>query len=633
MAINTSIQGILSSMLKSVIYASKTAMDTASGDHLIGRINQYYALKQSLLVTYGLINMANVNARYLDKENQSIPAIITPAVEDNFGIDDTIEIKEPMDMGEYSIAINMVVAEIESASMNEDRGESFDSTTAVIDGVKAIIDGINKLNDTDMLFGDATTIINIMPLLATSPRALKKEDVAAIRESVEEKIAMLEEFSALFEDIPTYEDSEIDAFITSLGGMGLTEYIDNIMNGDVLKNASTTASHAWAIVGSARYGAAALSACLNMKATISAKVKTPNIMRAVDEVSYNITLLTAWAEHYARTTSAKAIEVALKAMGVSKSLLDCVICLKMHVQQLQRDAEESIRNIELLKSIPAASTAGNCPINVAIMTNTAMAMANATIKNAALMPAMAIANTIIKPIFDAVTDITSDVLNYQEMLGASLMQAFNLIDINRWIVYVLHSQIVSLSENINSQMSLYGQIAEELRRLEGSIPKKQENKYKTIENILNKYLVSLRKYAKEHDKAVLEQRNASRQLEMALATATSMQRVITGRELTRSDKQTFMTGARKISDIANTEESARKKVAATFDTLNDLWAEMAKQNIGDFMANAYKDLIETFMRYSNIVRLVFGLNLKDSVDGLRDALKEASNPQNQTPLE
>ena len=77
MAANISIQGVLSNMLKSVIYAGKTAMDTASGDHLIGRINQYFALKQSLLATYGLLNMANVNAKYLDKEKEIYPDVET----------------------------------------------------------------------------------------------------------------------------------------------------------------------------------------------------------------------------------------------------------------------------------------------------------------------------------------------------------------------------------------------------------------------------------------------------------------------------------------------------------------------------------------------------------------------------
>ena len=606
--------------------------DATSEETLVGSINRYFILKASLIATHKLVKYMP-NESIALAETTTVDSPLNSAYPKIKSKVDKIYPKDPISINqEYHVLLNLEKTALLKSELDMVGGENqmpksvmdWQQTELDLSAIEECLEAIKSPNDNAIKYGGTTMLINMGTMMLYTPSALSAEDVDIQIALVDKHINTLYGISRALANAPTAEDAEIDALLEKYASLNLNDYIDNILSGGIF-GMDTAGPHTAALASGAAVALAALDACrIKIKWLRVDNKFGPAIDEFTDKIAKLIAAITSRIDYTVRTAAAVAMKIATAALGVSDGVISAVLSLKMQLQELQNQYKEFVLGVMELGAIPTPpeTDMAPCAIEPMMMADIVKAQAEAAIKNAALMPVMAIADVIMKPIFEAITDLTSEIQSYQDMLGSSLSSAFNLVSIDRWVMYVLCFQIKQLKDNINAQLEHYQNLRATMIAIKSKIPPK-DNRYALLERYINASLVLLKNAAKKHDEYMDNNKLIYDELHKARGIVLSMYGMLSGRAPSQADKSNFIEAMGTMQEMQDNKKKYMDNIISAWDNLGALYREMVDNLVNNKMIEQLAvSQIELFRAYVPIPKTIIGLDISIDIDELEALLHE-----------
>lgn len=611
-----------------------------SEETLIGCVTRYLILKAGIISTYTVMkNMGRETEKDLDKIEDllsplNMPTILPdmyPKIEKTVNKtfpDVDIVIENEVDvLGslEKTIFLKTYLALKTEGQVSEsilELGEVELNMQAIDEAIKAM----EGIKDSAIRYGPSSTLMTMGIMLLYSPSALTREQIDEQIMIIDNKIKQLLPIQKKLAAVGEFRDEEIENLMENYKKMKLDGYIDNILSGNIF-GMDWTNSHKAALIDASLLGTQMLKACGIKADWLRHNSNIGELgQKAADFITEWTGIVTGWANAAIRSTSSTAIKIGTALLGVSDGVISAVLGAKMIVQKAQMDIEEFAKSKLSLINIPIPDGYGDCPIEPLMMTHLVTAMAEATIKNAVLVPIVSIADVIMKPIFEALTDLTSEIQSYEDMLGNALSSAFNLISIDRWVMYVLCSQVKELQDNVSKQLKHYGDLRSTLERLRMYIPKK-DPRYALLEKNMRRNLAALKLAAEKNDQFMENKQKNYTELYRARSIVGSMYGLLAGKAATRTDKENFFKNVASIDEMKAASKEHEDKIKGSYENLGALWDETTTQiRNGKMVETIMNQQINMFKMYLPIPRIILGIDLTEDLDNMEKRLAAYFRP-------
>lgn len=618
-------EAIKSAYVATAEWGKENLTEVTSDECLLGAIHQYRMWQVSFNATYALFEtQAPV---YLDVAegvaSQPIEGEILPIIERSFTTDSGQEkkyIRNPMDLAYWANKADWTQLELEVEHLGEGTVYDYDQQHgSIIGAIKACKDAIELVDKDQLAYNNSGLVVSIGLLMLQTPDALDRNDIIEILKDIELKLSANRQLLSALSMVPSHQDENIERLMEEFLGMGLNDYVDNILTGRIF-GLGEASSHAAALVNMLVMAEGLLAPCLGMvnggKNNMGAL--SGSMSDGLAKVGKLIALITSYIEMATRTITEAAMDLSLAAIGGSSAIIKSMMGLKMQIQEWQKKGEDAIRGISIGK-VMAPPGEGECPLTAIINVESAKAMAEAGIKNALMMPLMAIANEVLKPILEMISDISGEIMSLQSMLGASLAAAFNTISIQRWVDYALVYQLNKMRETVQQQINYYQELRQQFTLLKNRI-KPPDKRYEMLDRIFKSYVRRIADTAKEHDDMVARHQYAYNKTVEAARLLGAASALLIKRSGDDKDKNDVIATMKQFDAIVERGEdlweSANKDIREVGKNLDGLWKELTDGRAADLVGRELRDFGDTFREYARTFKVIFGLDLDKYIDQL-----------------
>jgi len=599
--------------------------EVTNDECLLGAIHQYRMWQASFNATYALFETQS--PVYLDVTEgpiaQPVEGEITPIIKDKFTIDSSANktyIRNPMDMAHWANKASWTQLELDVKHLGEGTVYDYDQQhTSIVGSIQACKEAIDKIDPDQLDYSNSGLVIGIGLLMLQTPDALSRDDLTEILDDIDDKLAATRQLLTALSLVPSHQDEGIETLMEEFLGMNLHDYVDNILTGRIF-GLGEASSHAAALVNMLVMAEGLLAPCLGMinggKSNMGAL--SGSMSDGLAKVGKLVATITSYIEMATRAATEAALDIALAAIGGSSSIITTMMGLKMQVQELEKKAQDAVRGISIGK-VMAPPGLGECPLTALVNLESAKATLEAGIKNAIMMPLMSLANEILKPILEAVSDIAGELQSLQSMLGASLAAAFNTISIQRWVDYALVYQLNKMRETAQQQVSYYHELKQYFTVLRNRI-RPPDRRYQMINRVFKSYVRRIADVAEEHDNRVGRQEYAYNLTVEAARLLGAASSLLVKRTADDKDKNDVIASMRQYDAIKEEGAELWENIRETGKNLEGLWRELTMVRASDLLGVELVKFIDTFREYAKVVRTIYGLDLNDALDQLEDLI-------------
>lgn len=620
---------------------SKGYYATGDPDTLIGAIHQFNLWKQAFDVTSKLFSTAGIADREaiyslnggndLASDYTGSDGLIYSIIQDEFTTDPDTLLQSRWDLGIWAARAETTKTMLLTEAVSNDV-EALDYAAQHDEIMAGVVDCMQALADMDpdlMKYSHYSIIINIGLLILHMPETLQEDDFTVLLEDIDAKLTGLRGLAYALDSVPEYQDQEINDFLSNLAGMNLTDYIDNLLTGKIF-GLGEAASHLSVLFNMGEFAFDVLSGCIEQLeiARHGQQLAAGYMNTALEAVGRFITKIMSYLTLGVREVAKAALDIALSAIGISSSLLDMLMGLKMQVQEWDKTIKETISGISIA-NMAAPPSAKGCPIAAIGNLQSAKTIAEAAIKNAAMLPYMTLANTILKPLLENLSDLQSEIKSYTDMIGEALASAYNAISLPRWVDFVIIYQLQQMRTHVYKQITLYYQLRNELinlKRRAGSDSRGME----LIQKAFSAYIRQLAEEAQKHDDNINNGISARSQMDNCIGSLESVIRLLVGRTATTDDKNRMLGAITNYGGFRQQEQTARKKIRASAQNLAQLWNELTEMRKADWAGKLIGEGLDSFRVYARIVRIIDGTDLNALIQEWQDELAKKLGP---LPLE
>lgn len=615
----------------------KDKLAAATSDEcLLGAIHQYRMWNLSFNATYALFETQS--PRYIDSQGdihkqQPTPIMISPLIDKSFTTDsekERVYIRNALDMSTWAVRADITERQLYMGTMDGITNGHDIQHTSLVGAIKACKEEMDKVDSSQLGYTNGGLIMGIGMLMLQTPNALDANDLEELIQDVDKKLDALQRLLYALRLVPSNNDEEISQLLEKFMGMQLDDYVDNILTGNIF-GLGETSNHVAALANMVVMAEGLLAPCLDMlKATRGSMASLNGSMAAgMAGLGKVVATIMAYIELTTKSIAQAAMVIGLTAIGGSMAIVNSIMGLKMQIQELQKKAEAATRGISV-GLVMAPPDLGECPLTALINLENIIMAGEATAKNAIMMPLIKIADQILKPILESISDIGGDIQSMASMLGQSLASAYNMISVQRWVDYALVYQLNQMRDKVSLQISFYQELKSALTSFKNKI-KPQKDIYAMIDRAFKSYVRRIAQVAQEHDSQVEEGKNSYDKAMEAQKLLRAVMDLLLKRTADDSDKDELMSTMQRFDAIVERDKEnlkkARENIREAGKNLAGLWSEITEMRKNDTEARELMEYTDALRVYASIFKIIFGADLNDLIDELNKVFWDIYGPR------